>query len=160
MTVYTILLFCHSYLRWAIVIGLVWLLMRSQRGMRTGRTWTERDERLHVLLVAFVDLQVLLGLALYFGVSPITQAFLANVGPSMKDSTLRFFGVEHAFSSLLALIALHVGRARSRRAPDARMRHRRVFVSLAIVFVLVLVAMPWPFLSYGRPLFRLVTAGG
>ncbi|MET0389666.1 MAG: hypothetical protein ABW321_27080 [Polyangiales bacterium] len=152
MSFYALILFGHSYLRWAIVICLLVLLFRCVT--RTGKPWTQRDERLHVILVAFFDLQLLLGLALYFGLSPVTQQFLGNAAQGMKQPVLRFFGVEHVLLGLIALVVLHVGRVRSRRSPDARVRRRRVLVSLSIVLVLLLAALPWPGRPDHRPLLR------
>jgi flagellar basal body-associated protein FliL len=154
---YAFILFCHSYLRWAIIISLLVVLVRSFGRAKTGRHWTERDERLHVILISLVDVQFLLGLALYFAFSPLTQAFLASPGAGMKNSVIRFFGVEHLTSALIAVAVLHIGRVRSKKAHDPRTRHKRVWVSLAITLVLIAVTIPWPFLPYGRPLFRITT---
>jgi len=154
MSLYAFTLFCHSYLRWAILIFLLVLLTRCVRGLRTNRPWTERDERLHVILISLIDLQFLLGIALYFGLSPLTRAFLDNPGAGMKQSVIRFFGMEHVLSNLVGIVLLHIGRVRSRRAPNTRTRRLRVLVSLAIALLLFLIAMPWPGLPYGRPLFR------
>jgi hypothetical protein len=155
MSIYGFILGCHSILRWAVVGFLVALLVRTVRGFQSNRRWTERDERLHVFLISFADVQLLLGLLLYFWLSPLMHAFLEHPGAAMKQSTLRFFGVEHTFSAILALVVLHVGRARSRRSRgEPRQRHRQVLVSLLIALVLVAVTIPWPFLPYGRPLLR------
>jgi uncharacterized membrane protein YozB (DUF420 family) len=154
---YAFILFCHSYLRWALLICLLVVMVRSFGRAKTRRGWTERDERLHVILISLADVQLLLGLALYFAFSPLTQAFLSSPGAGMKNSVVRFFGVEHLTSAVLAIAVLHIGRARSKKSADSRTRHKRVWLSLAIALVLFLVTIPWPFLAYGRPLFRLTS---
>jgi hypothetical protein len=44
-------------------------------------------------------------------------------------------------------------RVRSKRAAGP-LRHRRVFISTLVALALILIAIPWPFLPYGRPLLR------
>jgi hypothetical protein len=154
MSLYAIALLCHSYMRWVIVALALIVLARTVQGWLAARPWSGRDEQPYQLLIACVDLQFALGLTLYLGLSPLARAFWANPGLGMKNAPLRFFGVEHVFAMLIALAVLHVGRARSKRVLDVSARHRRVWTSLLTAFLLILVAIPWPFLPYGRPLFR------
>ena len=56
---------------------------------------------------------------------------------------------------LTALVVLHIFAARSRKGDTDAARHRALAIGATIALVLVLVGIPWPFLSYGRPLFRL-----
>jgi len=154
MTVYAIALVLHSYLRWAILIAALLLALRSAGGWRTARAWSPRDERLHKTLVGLVDLQFLLGLALYLGLSPISHAFFVAPKPAMHDSVLRFFGLEHALGMLMAVAVLHIGRARSRRAPSDVVRQRRVCTSALLFLLLAGVSIPWPGSRHGRPLLR------
>ena len=154
MTAYTLTLFIHSYLRWLIVaLGFV-VFVRSLRGWQRASVWSEIDERLHKLFVAFIDTQFTLGLLLYVFLSPLTAAFFAQPGPGMKQAVLRFFGVEHIFAMLLVIAIVHVGRVRSKKSPTAALRQRRVFLSVAFALLLVMLSIPWPFLPYGRPLLR------
>ena len=154
MSLYAIALLCHSYLRWIIVVFALIVLARSVQGWLAARPWSSNDERPYQILIACVDTQFVLGLALYLGLSPFVRVFWANVSVGMKNPSLRFFGLEHVFSMVIALAVLHVGRARSKRVLDVSQRHRRVWTSLLAAFLLILVAIPWPFLPYGRPLLR------
>jgi cytochrome c553 len=151
---YDITLLLHSWLRWAVLGLLVAVVVRSAIGVRGARAWSPADEGTHVAAVASVDLQLLVGLVLYVFLSPITSAFFGAPGASMRETTLRFFGVEHLTSMLLGVVALHVGRARSKRGPAAQ-RQKTVLRWTTAALVCVLVGIPWPFLRYGRPLARL-----
>ena len=71
----------------------------------------------------------------------------------MRDTTLRFFGVEHLTSMLIAIVLVHVGRARGKRAAADRRSGTVLRWTLASL-VFVLIGIPWPFLRYGRPLAR------
>ena len=154
MSIYTFTLFVHSYLRW-VVLGLgVGVAFRAWSALRSGRDWDRRDERWQVAFVGSVDLQLTLGLVLYVFLSPFSQAFLADIAHSIKEPTLRFFGLEHAFVMLPAVVLAHVVRVRSKRLSGAA-RQRSVWILTTIVVLLMLVGQPWPFLRYGRPLLRL-----
>jgi len=150
---YVALLFIHSWLRYAVLGAGVWLLIASLRGRQRGVAWTQAIERIHVGFLAVLDTQLLLGLVLYFVLSPITAAARADWGVAMKEPTLRFFGVEHIATMLLAIAVAHIGRARSKRRQDGT-RYRSVLITQCVWLVLTLLAIPWPGLDIARPLFR------
>jgi len=151
---YSVVLFTHSWLRYLLLGFGIALLALCVRGLRLqGGSWTEKQERIHVLFTAILDVQFLLGLLLYLKLSPITQTALANMGAAMKEPTLRFFGVEHIVTMLIAVIVAHVGRARSKRK-QGKARFKSVLITQAVWLVLTLAAIPWPGLDVGRPYFR------
>lgn len=151
---YPHLLLTHSWVRWAVLILLVTVVIRAWRGRRArNAVWRPLDERLHLALVAVADLQLLLGLWLY-AISPFARAFLADPIGEQKNRLLRFFGEEHIVMMLIAIAFVHVGRARSRRVPDVTKRHRRVFAWTLAALIFVLASIPWPYFPVERPLFR------
>lgn len=158
MTVYGFVLLVHSYLRWAILVAAILVLARAFTGKSRGREWTEKDERGHAALVGLTNVQFLLGLLLYLVLSPITSAFFSGMPGSMKDSVLRFFGVEHVLAMLASIALLHIGRARSKRASTGSQRHSVVWRWTLASSVLLLAGIPWPFLKSGRPLLRGLSA--
>ena len=154
MSLYTLTLFVHSYLRW-VVLGLgATVALRAWLATRSGRDWDLRDERTQLAFVAAVDLQLTLGLVMYIFLSPFSRAFLDDIAHAIKDPTLRFFGLEHAFVMLPAVVLAHVVRVRGKRLAGVA-RQRSVWILTTIVVLLMLVGQPWPFLRYGRPLLRL-----
>jgi mono/diheme cytochrome c family protein len=153
MSLYSVVLYAHSYLRWAVLLALPAVVVRSFIAQRRGRAWESGDERLHRAALGLVDLQFTLGLALYVWLSPITKAFWGEPGRAMKDSVLRFFGLEHVTLMLLGVALVHVGRKRSTKAPAAH-RHRTVARFTLAGCLLMLAGVPWPFLKSPRPLAR------
>ncbi len=148
--VYGWLRLVHSYWRWMVVLSAIVVLVRAIR----ARGWTAGDERASLLFVAAVDIQVLLGLTLYFGFSPYWTAIHTAFAATMKSQDARFFGIEHETAMLLAFVTAHVGRAVSKRAPESR-KQRILCTTLLVFFVFVASAFPWPWRAIGRPLFRL-----
>ena len=154
MTLYGFVLFVHSLLRWVVLPAALVLCVRSFLASRSGRPWERGDEKLHVLLVSTLDLQLLLGIALYAGLSPFSQAFFDDLRAGMKDSVVRFFGVEHVLAMVIATALVHVGRARSKRLAEAARRHKVVWITTLIALLLILASIPWPGFPYARPLLR------
>jgi len=140
---YAIILLIHSWLRWAVLgAGLVAAMRAGSRGDSAGRWFTR-----------LLDLQVTIGLLLYFFLSPVTGAALEDFGGAMKITQLRFFAVEHVLGMLIGTALAHIGQGRVRKAPEGRKaRTAAIFYGLALIAILA--SIPWPGLPSGRPLFR------
>ena len=102
------------------------------------------------ILVVFADLMLVVGIALWImgpkGYKVIESVGFGNV---MKDTSQRFFAVEHITMMLLATILIHIGKAQARKAISDRAKHRRTLIFYFIALILILVAIPWPFRSIG-----------
>ncbi len=144
---YDILLATHNLLRWVVVILAVVALARAYLGWLGRRPWTPRDRTIGVAFASAVDTQFLLGLLLYFFFSPLTRAFLTNMGAAMGNSELRFYGIEHLFYMIIALALVHIGSSRARKAEQDRGKFRQSAIWYSIAVLLILVGIPW-----GRPL--------
>ncbi|MEO6950444.1 MAG: hypothetical protein ABI321_01420 [Polyangia bacterium] len=151
---YSVALLVHSYLRWLLLVAGLVVIVRSVRGWMGTLPFTVGDNKTQVAFISVMDIQLIVGLALYFVLSPVTQAFFANPKAGMHDAQVRFFGVEHLALMLLGIVIVHVGRARSKRNPDGRARHRTTAITTLVWLVLTLGAIPWPGMAAGRPLFR------
>lgn len=151
---YPIVLTLHSILRWLVILVVVLSIVRAINGLLFKRGWTQQDNRIGLWFTVLMDVQILLGLILYFVLSPITIAALQNFGGAMGNASVRFFAVEHVFLMIIALAVAHMGRSFIRKAATAPEKHRRTIIWYGLSIVLVLAAIPWPFISAGRPLFR------
>jgi heme/copper-type cytochrome/quinol oxidase subunit 4 len=149
-----IFLYLHSYVRWLVVIFALLAVGSSFLGWFGKRPWTAVENRLGLLFTVSFDFQVLLGAILYFFLSPLTTAALRNFGAAMKNDLLRFFSVEHLAIMLVAVVIAHIGRFLSLKASSDQGRFKRAAIFYTLAILLVLVSIPWPFLSVGRPLLR------
>ncbi len=150
---YDLALMLHSYVRWIVIgLGLV-SFVTALTGWLGYRPWRASDEQRHQAFIMALDFQLLVGVALYLFLSPTSKAAFADFGAAMKDGVLRFWGLEHAMTMLIAVVAAHVGKALSgrRKGPD---RHRPMAIGLIVFAVFLLAAFPWPGLPHGRPFFR------
>jgi len=149
---YVYLLDFHNLFRWLIILAALWALFRMWSGWQSKAAWSKQDRIAGLVFSTVLNLQVLLGLGLIF-TSQIMQAAMKNMSVTMKDGTLRFFLIEHPTAMLLAAILAQVGFSVSKRAPDDQTKFKKAAIFYTIAFVLILLAIPWPFLKYGRTLF-------
>ncbi len=149
---YLLLKDSHSILRWIVILTLLWALTRFWSGFFGKSEFTRQDRSAGLIFTSFLNLQFLLGIILY-ATSPLTKAAMANFGAAMKDPMLRFFAVEHPAMMFLAVIIAQVGFSLSKRAPDDRARFLRGAIAYTVAGVLILAAIPWPFMKIARPLF-------
>jgi len=138
---YPILLDIHSVMRWLIVIAGIFVLYRSGRGWFGRRAWTEDERRWGTIFTILLDIQLVLGLLLYFVFSPFTTSGFSQ---GMGDPVSRFFLVEHSSMMILAVIIAHVGSIMVKRA-KLESKFKRMFIYYGIALLLILVAIPWPF---------------
>ena len=149
---YTIVLALHSWLRWIALVAGVGATLAVLRDK--AQSPDSIADRWGMVLMMALDLQLLLGLALYLALSPNMQEILNHFGASMKDPASRFWAVEHISSMLLAVIVAHVGRVLGRKATSPGAKRTRLLVSFGLATLLMMVGMPWPGRPGGRALFR------
>jgi hypothetical protein len=151
---YTTFLAVHSWLRWAVLIAALIAVFRAVTGVMGKRPWTPADDRAGFWFVNLIDLQMLLGLIMYFFLSPITKGALSDFGAAMESAGLRFWAVEHVFGMIVAIVFAHAGRARTKKVrPDAA-RHKVAAICFVLALLAILISIPWPGTPNGRTLWR------
>jgi hypothetical protein len=150
---YAAILLLHSWVRWLVIAAGLVAVYRGAAGSSGHRSWTPPDDRAGFWFTMAVDFQMLLGLLLYGFLSPLTSAAMKDIGGAMKDSTLRYWAVEHAFGMIVAVVLVHVGRVRVRKSDSLR-RHRTAAIFFGLALLAILASIPWPFTPTGRPLLR------
>ena len=149
---YTTALMLHSWIRWIALIAVVGATLAAVRGKVAGTT--SLADRWGLVAVTTLDIQMLLGLILYFVVSPNMQEIRAHFGEAMKNPQLRFWAVEHLSAMLVALVLVHLGRVLARKAKTPAAKRTRLLVCFGIATVAIILGTPWPGTAAGRPLFR------
>jgi len=147
---YSQLLALHGALRWVVLAAGIVAFAVAASGWSGSKPADRKLRRWSVLFVIGMDLQLLVGLILYFAVSPLVKMAFQNMAVAMKDHELRFFTVEHTTYMLLAVVLAHLGGALSRKSKTDRAKYRSAAVCYAISLLLVLAGIPW-----WRPLLRL-----
>ena len=143
----------HNLLRWAVVIFGLWTLFSAVSGVISKRNYTSPDSKGNFLFMLSCDIQLVLGLILYFANSWFDR--LKDLGNNMKDANNRFFTMEHALLMIIAWILVHVGRVSVKRAITPAAKHKRSLLFFGLAILIILAAVPWPFReAIARPLYR------
>jgi hypothetical protein len=146
----------HSWLRWAVLLVGLLAVVRAFAGRSSGRPWNRADDLVAAIFIGLLDLQMLIGLAMYFGLSPVTSVGMGDMGSAMANTGLRFWTIEHPFGMIVAIALAHIGRARIRKTSDAARRHRTALIFFTLALIIIVLTVPWPGRAIiGRPLFRL-----
>lgn len=140
---YPIILAAHNIIRWIVLILGIFTFVRSLIGWFGKREWTDTDRKLGVFFTSSIDVQLLLGLLLYIFLSPITKEVFRNFGAAMGNPGLRFFGLEHAFYMVLAVVFAHLGSIFSKRASEPAAMHRNAAIGYGLALIVILLGMPW-----------------
>ena len=145
---YGVVLYMHSILRWAIVAAGLYAAGRAWWGRLGRRAWLKADMRAGRVLVSLMDVQLLIGLVLYFLYSPVVAGAMLRPEMVAGSRGLRFWIVEHPIAAIVAIAIAHIGFLKARKGGPLAHRDAALFYTLALLIVLA--AIPWPLFSYGR----------
>jgi len=142
-----ILIHAHSGLRWFVLVMMILTIIHAYGAKSKMQIPDKKKINLALYTLILFALQFIIGLIMYFKSNMVS--FEAGF---MKDSTIRFFTIEHGFSMVAALILIHIGFIRSVRL-DYAAAHRSIFVFYLIALILVLIGIPWPIRGFGNGWF-------
>ncbi len=147
---YNILVHAHSGLRWIVLILAFYACIKYLLGWLGNKEFNSSDNKLGLFYMISMDVQLLVGLLLYFVFSPLTNTFHINMG----DTVSRFYGVEHIAIMILAVVFVHVGRSLTKKATDSSSKFRRGAIMFLFSLLFILIGIPWPWRELiGKPLF-------
>ena len=129
---YPHLLGFHGLFRWLVLVAAIAAIFVAFSGWSGAKPPSPNLRRFSVIFVIAMDIELLVGLLLYFGASiELRSAFLA-----------------HGALMLLAVVCAHVGGALSRKASTDLMKYRGAAIAYTISLLVMLAGMPW------RPVLR------
>jgi hypothetical protein len=126
----------HSGLRYVVLLLLLAVIVKSLVGYTGQKPFQSLDNKLSLWLLITTHIQFVLGLGLYF-VSPFVQWGATT----MKDTSLRYWAVEHLVGMLAAVALITVARATARRMGNDTSKHRRLFVFNMLALIVIVVTI-------------------
>lgn len=152
-TLYKIVDHAHSGLRYVVLGLLIAAILNAFSKRRGGSVYPGKDK---LALFAFISthVQLLLGLLLYFVLSPKGIAiFDAGMEAVMSSSINRFYAVEHLTGMLLAIAVITIGYIKAKKQAELNKGWKTIGVFYTIGLLLILVSIPWPFRNLGAGWF-------
>ncbi|MGV8113463.1 MAG: hypothetical protein AB2L17_11190 [Lentimicrobium sp.] len=77
-----------------------------------------------------------------------------DFGAAMKDSTLRYWAVEHSLLNIIAVALAQAGSILIKRTADSRIKHRKTLIWSGIALFIILLMIPVGIMGPERPWFR------
>jgi len=123
-------------------------LISSLSGLSGKRNYTSGDNKVNLFFMISCDIQLLIGLTLYFGRGWFDSLKLVGMG----NPTTRFFTMEHGLMMIIAWILVHIGRVAVKKASMTSTKFKKSLIYFGLALLLILVSIPWPFREIARPL--------
>jgi hypothetical protein len=142
---YAFLVASHNIIRWLVLISGLIAAGFALRGWLGQREWSESDRKTGLIFTIFVDIQLMVGILLYFVYSNwALKAILENgMGFVMTNSTYRFFALEHALLMLLGFVSAHLGSALPKRVNESNGKFKRAAIWFTLSLLLIVMGIPW-----------------
>ena len=151
---YNTLLAIHSLFRWLVLVSLLFAIFRGYQGWLSKKVFSGFDNSVRHWTATIAHVQLIVGLWLYF-VSPVIDYFLHYYKNAVKQSEIRFFGMEHNIMMLLAIVLITIGSAKAKRKKTDLEKFKTIAIWFTIALLIILVSIPWPFSSLAsRPYYR------
>ena len=147
---YVFFLSIHNILRWVAFLAGLAIAIKSIVGWVRKGEWRIIDDRLGLVFTVGMYVQIVLGVIIYFFLSPLTKIAFQDMETAMGNVGLRFFVLDHTLLSTLALALAHVGLAQTRNATTSMDKFKKGAIFYTLAMIILAVSIPWY-----RPLFRL-----
>lgn len=126
--------------------------------MNGKKAFMPGDKKTALFLMISCDVQLLLGLALYFMKGWFNV--LTSGGGFMKLPVQRFFAMEHAVGMIIAIVLVHIGYSATKKNIADSAKFKKLFWFTLVALIVIFATIPWPFReAIARPLFPGMTVG-
>jgi hypothetical protein len=121
----------HSLWRWVVLLVVVVALVRGVMGWLRGGAWTANDRTLVLVTTIVLDIQLLLGLAVY------------GMGQYWKsENSSTFIAYIHPLVMILAIVVAHTTAILIRRTEPASAKFRTLTIGLLVAIIMITGAIP------------------
>ena len=129
---FTGLLHLQSTLRYVI---LMLILISIFQALSAGnKPYTATNKKINLFTLIGAHLQLVVGLVLYF-MSPLVNF------SQMSNPINRYWNVEHISMMLVSIVLITVGYSKSKKALEAKAKHRAIYIYYGIAVVVILVGI-------------------
>ncbi|HRG85438.1 MAG TPA: hypothetical protein PLN38_06995 [Chitinophagales bacterium] len=148
------LIAAHSGWRYIILILLVMAIIYGKQTASGKKAYEGATKKMGMFTMIAVDIQLLGGLVLYFFfIASQTNFKLGKLKDQMGVSQFRSIAVEHAIGMLIALVLIHIGYSKAKKALNDTEAGKKQYVFYLIALIIILLSIPWPFLHPERGWF-------
>lgn len=134
----------HNFLRWVILILLLFSIISSYTAWRSKRPFKKSDRRIWLFTMVSAHITLLVGLyLLIWGPMGIKNTELPAGESIMSNPVLRFKWIFHPISMFIAIALITFGKRLGRAAIPDEAKFRKAFVYFLLAMLVILAAIPW-----------------
>lgn len=152
---YEFVLTLHSWLRWIVLLLGILAISGNYKGWKASLPYVGMNKKLNTWFIASLHTQLVLGLLLYFSLSPMMKNIFADFGGSMKMAELRFWSVEHLMGMVIGIAIAQIGSIKARQRETDALKYKTAFVWFSIAFIIILLMIPFGIWNVDRPWLRM-----
>ncbi len=151
---YQTLLICHSFLRWLVLLSLLYSIFRAYKGYTSQLLFTKTDNDVRNWTATIAHVQLIFGILIYVQ-SPIVKYFWKNFSEGIQNSETSFFGIFHIFLMLTGIVMVTIGSALAKRKKADNDKFKTMLWWFSVAVLIIFIAIPWPFSPFSnRPYLR------
>jgi hypothetical protein len=149
-----ILLTLHSFIRWLVLLSLLYAIFRAYKGYTYKLIFNKMDDAVRHWTATFSHIQLIIGITIYFK-SPIVKLIgFGNEGSNFISEHL-FFKAVHISMMIFAVIIITIGSAKAKRMEHDTQKFKTMLIWFSIALIIIFIAIPWPFSPLAnRPYIR------
>jgi len=141
----------HSGWRYVIIVLIILAIIYGKQTALGKKAFNGTTKKMGMFTMIAMDIQFLGGLVLYFFfLSSQTNFKIGKLTDQLGVSQFRTIALEHAIGMLIALILVHVGYAKAKKALNDTEAGKKQYIYMLIAFIIILISIPWPFLHPER----------
>ena len=145
------LLASHSGMRYIILILLILAVIFAAQTRSGKRPFEGATRKTGMFTMIFIDVQLLVGLVLYFFfLASQTNFKIGKLKDQLEVSSFRSIAVEHFIGMIIAVLLIHIGYTKAKKALNAEEAGKKQFLFYLIALILILLSIPWPFMHPER----------
>lgn len=145
------LLASHSGMRYLIIILMLMAIFFAYQTSKGKRPFIGNTKKTGMFTMILIDIQLLMGLVLYFFfLAGQTNFKLGKLKDQLEVSMFRSIAVDHFIGMLIAVVLVHMGYAKAKKAMNDPEAGRKQFLFYLIAFIIIMLVIPWPFLHHER----------
>lgn len=151
---YPTLLVLHSFVRWIVLIFLLYSIYRAFTGLVRNKAFSKTDNAFRHWTATVAHIQLMIGIYLYTQ-SPVAKSYWMPSQAPGQDFDLTFYGLLHSLLMLSSIVVLTIGSALAKRKPADKEKFKTMLIWFSIALLIICIAIPWPFSPLSnRPYLR------
>lgn len=148
------LIAAHSGWRYVILILLILAIYYGNLTAKGKKAYEGATKKMGMFTMIAVDIQLMVGLVLYFFfIASQTNFKIGKLKDQIGVPMFRSIAIDHAIGMLIALVLIHIGYAKAKKALNDTEAGKKQFTYMLIALIIILISIPWPFLHHERGWF-------